>query len=341
MFQLGTFLWLFFSCTTEAFYVPDGRIAGLVGVYASGAIWMLCTKAVEDHPILFVKEAKAYIESRKEQRLFNICDKRNTLHLKLLKLLGFNFTGEVLHGPNNLPFIEFEKCAHPPSEMVAGIASSVGQFASGQAQAAAQNKAAIQNYEYQIAQRENKWRQTLSAWGHKRLEYKQAVQENEAAAWAGYTQEQTRLNEVYKDVKFKNQDALIQLIDAQGKMAASGQSGNTARRMQVAAMAAYGRNQAINAESLISARNRMINSNDNIRRQQMSANNRAYSQVALRPIAGFAPPPPVMTPGPSPLSLIGGIGSAVAGGIGEMNALQGTARICWWWTSCKHVDGSC
>ena len=104
------------SCTTEAFYVPDGRIAGLVGVYASGAIWMLCTKAVEDHPILFVKEAKAYIESRKDQRLFNICDKRNKLHLKLLKLLVFNFIGEVLHGPNNLPFIEFEKCALPPLE---------------------------------------------------------------------------------------------------------------------------------------------------------------------------------------------------------------------------------
>lgn len=206
--------------------------------------------------------------------------------------------------------------------MIAGIASSVGSFAQGSAQAAAQNKAAKQNYEYQIAQRENKWRQTLSAWGHKRLEYKQTVQENEAAAWAGYTQEQQRLNEVYKDVKFKNQDALIQLIDAQGSMAASGQTGQTAQRMQVAAMAAYGRNQAINAESLISARNRMINSNDNIRRQQMSANNRAYSQVALRPIAGFAPPPPVMTPGPSPLSLIGGIGSAIAGGIGEMQSLQ-------------------
>ena len=92
---------------------------------------------------------------------------------------------------------------------------SVGSFASASAQANAQNKAAKQNYEYQIAQRENKWRQTLSAWGHKRLEYKQVIQENEAAAWAGYTQEQTRLNEVYKDVKFKNQDALIQLIDAQ------------------------------------------------------------------------------------------------------------------------------
>nr|BDD44283.1 hypothetical protein 29 [bacterium] len=206
--------------------------------------------------------------------------------------------------------------------MIGSVIGSVGSFAQGQAQANAQNAAAIQNYEYQIAQRENKWRQTLSAWGHKRLEYKQTIQENEAAAWAGYTQEQTRLNEVYKDVKFKNQDALIQLIDAQGKMAASGQSGNTARRMQVAAMAAYGRNQAINAESLISARNRMVNSTENIRRQQMSANNRAYSQVALRPIAGFAPPPPVMTPGPSPLGLVGGILNGVAGGIGEMNSLQ-------------------
>ena len=79
-------------------------------------------------------------------------------------------------------------------------------------------------------------------------------------------------------------------------------------------MAAYGRNQAINAESLISAGNRMIFNNENIRRQQMSANNRAYSNVALRPVAGFAPPPPVMMPGPSPLGLIGGI-----------------ASCCWWY----------
>lgn len=98
------------QCPTEAFYVPDGRIAGLVGIYDNGLIWMLCTKAVEDFPILFFKEAKQFIESRKEPRLFNVADKRNALHLKLLKKLGFTFTGEVLHGPNQLPFIQFERC---------------------------------------------------------------------------------------------------------------------------------------------------------------------------------------------------------------------------------------
>lgn len=96
---------------TEAFYVPDGRIAGLVGIYPDGSIWMLCTKAIEDYPILFVKEAKKYLSERKEPRLHNICYKKNVLHLKLLNLLGFTFIGEVLHGPNNLPFIEFERCS--------------------------------------------------------------------------------------------------------------------------------------------------------------------------------------------------------------------------------------
>jgi len=95
---------------TEAFYVPDGRIAGLVGIYENGMIWMLCTKAVENFPILFFKEAKKFIDSRKEPRLFNVADKRNVLHLKLLKKLGFTFTGEINYGPNNLPFIQFEKC---------------------------------------------------------------------------------------------------------------------------------------------------------------------------------------------------------------------------------------
>ena len=88
------------------FTVPNGKTAGMAGV-DQGSIWMLCTPEVERYPHLFVREAKRYIESRPDKLLWNIVDKRNKVHLKLLKFLGFTFLREVTHGPNNLTFIEF------------------------------------------------------------------------------------------------------------------------------------------------------------------------------------------------------------------------------------------
>ena len=83
-----------------AFKVPDGRIAGLAGV-DDGQIWMLCTTAIDDYPVTFAREAKRFVDSRPEKLLWNIADKRNTVHLKLLKFLGFKFLREVTYGPNN------------------------------------------------------------------------------------------------------------------------------------------------------------------------------------------------------------------------------------------------
>ena len=89
------------------FTSPTGMIAGVAGVGDKGEIWMLCTPAISTFPITFAREAKRYIESRPEELLWNIADKRNTTHLKLLKFLGFKFLRELTHGPNNLTFIEF------------------------------------------------------------------------------------------------------------------------------------------------------------------------------------------------------------------------------------------
>ena len=74
---------------------------------------MLTTPAILDFPLTFAREAKRFVDSRTEERLWNIVDKRNAVHLKLLKFLGFKFFNEITHGPNNLTFIEFSKCVHP------------------------------------------------------------------------------------------------------------------------------------------------------------------------------------------------------------------------------------
>jgi hypothetical protein len=91
------------------FTVPDGRTAGLAGIGDNGAIWMLCTPAIHDFPVLFARQAKRFIDSRTEKLLWNYVDKRNTAHLRLLKYLGFTFVEEIQFGPKQLPFILFNK----------------------------------------------------------------------------------------------------------------------------------------------------------------------------------------------------------------------------------------
>ena len=90
------------------FNVPNGKTAGMAGVDPGGLIWMLTTPAREEYPVTFAREAKRYVE-RQKGLLWNIVDKRNTVHLKLLKFLGFKFLREIFHGPNQLSFIEFCK----------------------------------------------------------------------------------------------------------------------------------------------------------------------------------------------------------------------------------------
>ena len=90
------------------FTVPNGETAGIVGIN-NDKIWMLTTPAIHKYPITFTREAKRFIDSRTEPYLWNVVDKRNTVHIKLLKFLGFNFHEELLFGPNNLPFIRFSK----------------------------------------------------------------------------------------------------------------------------------------------------------------------------------------------------------------------------------------
>ena len=104
---------------TVYFTAPNGKTAGVAGVQQGGLIWMLCTPEVERYPHTFARQAKKFIDSRTEPLLWNIVDKRNTVHLKLLQFLGFTFLRELKYGPNQLTFIEFCKCVIPQSPSLA------------------------------------------------------------------------------------------------------------------------------------------------------------------------------------------------------------------------------
>ena len=112
---------IFYSDIAVTFRNPVGEICGVAGVSRtdahSGAIWMLTTPHVRPYPKLFFKEAKKWVEQQTSyEMLHNIADPRNTMHMKLLHMLGFKRLGYVTT-PTNLTYVEFAKltkCVFPP-----------------------------------------------------------------------------------------------------------------------------------------------------------------------------------------------------------------------------------
>jgi hypothetical protein len=97
------------------FYTKDHGFLGIAGVSTDGCIWMHCTPAVKEIPLLFCREARRWLNGLQHPILFNCADIRNTTHLKLLKHLGFKFLRLIPFGPNNLYFVEFVRLWYSPS----------------------------------------------------------------------------------------------------------------------------------------------------------------------------------------------------------------------------------
>jgi hypothetical protein len=97
------------------FYNPyTAMICGVAGVSRtdahSGAVWMLTTPEVRRIPHLFFREAKKWLDQQTGyDMLHNIADPRNTMHMKLLHMLGFKRLSYVTVGPSNLTYVEFAK----------------------------------------------------------------------------------------------------------------------------------------------------------------------------------------------------------------------------------------
>lgn len=198
---------------------------------------------------------------------------------------------------------------------------AVGQYQSARAQANAQNAAATSNYEHQLKIRKFNWDRERFRYNRQLLQYENILDENAFAANRAYAGEQKKLNDIYKQAAFKQQANLVNLVKGSDQMAAAGRTGRSAQRLDNQIVSQFGRNQAIAAESLTGAGNAFRDRVDSIRRAQMSDNNRAYQNVAVAPMPDVATPAPVMTPGPSPLGLIAGLGSSAIGGLTTYNEL--------------------
>lgn len=199
-----------------------------------------------------------------------------------------------------------------------GFASSalgaIGSHQSASATARAKNEGAIRSYKHQLKVRSANWNRERVRYANQITQYRTQTLENEAASNRAYVSEQQRLNNIYSKASFAQQDQLVKLAQSSGQVASSGRTGKSAQRLDTNVVSQFGRNQAIMAQSLLGAQTAYDTRTDAIRRQQISQQNQDFSEVAYAPAPGVAPPAPVMTQGPSGLSLAAGLlGAAVDG----------------------------
>jgi len=206
--------------------------------------------------------------------------------------------------------------------MATGALGAVGQYSSQQQAASAANAGRIANYEHQLKIRENNWMMARSQYKNDKINFEESVADNSFAAQEGYARAQRQLNEQFKEAAFSEQGDMIKLLESTGAMAAAGQSGVSAQRMDNAAVAAWGRNNATKAASLASSKEGYQQSVEDIRRQQNDANEEAFDQVAFAPQPDMAPMKPQMEKGPSGLGLAVGLAQAGLGAYQQNQSLQ-------------------
>jgi hypothetical protein len=145
----------------------------------------------------------------------------------------------------------------------------------------------IQNYEHAQAMRQYRKSEQL---------YGQQLTFNRMAMAAANEAEHRKLQDATNEMAFQNQDIVIKAVQAEGAPAVMNQQGRSAQKAEQAVLASLGRNQAILAESLISARADTEAALRKIATDKFGADLAAEANRMLRPERAPAPPQPLTTP---------------------------------------------
>lgn len=143
---------------------------------------------------------------------------------------------------------------------------------------------------------------------------------NRDAANRAYTSEQIRLNELFQQAAFQQQGALQNLLEVQGSNNASERYGRSANRANlIGTLGQFGRNQAMQAASLASARSQSGRNLEQISRDQMSADLNAWQSIAVPPMMQAQMPMPQV---PSSMNTALMIGNSALNGLNTWNTLK-------------------
>jgi len=206
----------------------------------------------------------------------------------------------------------------PISMGVMSFASSAmgawGNYSSQQQQTRAANKAAMEEYKYKLKIRSDRWDRSLATYRNQLVDYQLERGEQDAAYSRALEANQYNLNQTYKQASFADQEAAIKLADSQGKLQARNVSGRTADRLNTAVASQFGRNQAMQTESLLGASYQSKMQSRNLREQLKSSARQSYSKIMTPPVPDSAPLAPTMQSGPSSMGLYTGLlGAGISG----------------------------
>lgn len=145
----------------------------------------------------------------------------------------------------------------------------------------------IQDFEYASQMRQYRKSEQL---------YGQQLTFNRMAQAAANEAEYRKLQDSTKELAFQNQDIVMKAMQAQGVPAVKNQQGRSANKGEQAVMASLGRNQAILAESLLSARADTDAAIRKIATDKYGADLAAQAARMLKPERAPRPPKPLITP---------------------------------------------
>ena len=126
--------------------------------------------------------------------------------------------------------------------------------------------------------------------------YNQHINLNEQSAVNAIDQEMVRMEEMRNEFAFENHDLEIEALVKSGQIQARGGSGRSAGKAIQSELAAYGRGEAIMAESFLSGTRSVHSALKEIATDKKSANLAAFANKMLKPGQLPIPPKPFKTP---------------------------------------------
>ena len=132
------------------------------------------------------------------------------------------------------------------------------------------------------------------------------------------------MNELLKGSKLASQNRLVNSVKTTGKIAAMGSGGASQAKLQQSALAALGRQTQAREDQMVSSVYAKQMKDDAQRLSLDAAKQREFNKVRFAPQMSPVQEMGAMVQGPSPFSLVAGIGQAALGGL---NAGMGQANF--------------
>ena len=207
------------------------------------------------------------------------------------------------------------------SAAVGGL-GAIGNFIGGNAKANAENRARIKQYKQQMLIRNVRDQQRFGIYNTKKVGYEQSLKSLDAQFAAKGMQDELQMNELLKGSKLASQNKLVNEVQAAGKVAAMGSGGASQAKLQQSAMAKLGRQAQVREDQMVSSVYAKQMKDDAQRLSLDAAKQREFNKVRFAPQMSPVQEMGAMVDGPSPFSLVAGIGQAALGGLamGQNNA---------------------